>query len=259
MPARSIAERARSDFVFCRLFDFRCHRQLIVYLVMISDSRCRFYAGVRPTWRLIVVVASASFFVGCAMQPTRLPISYLPQQNVQPVKDADVVPVQVKVEDLQPQTFNHFMENPHFLVKDAAETIKDAAETELKARGFKIGDGGAIVIVQLGRLEATCETDNFSMYITSRGSLSMRVQVQPQAGKVLYSRNIGGEAKPMYSFLWVGKCATPELQGSLADAFKGLFADPDFTTAILATRQPPPAKPVSPARIAGAFATMSRR
>ena len=193
------------------------------------------------------------------MRAPELPISYVPQQSAQPIKNADAVSVEVKVEDLQPQTFNYFMGNPHYLVKDAPETIKGAAETELKARGFKIGGGGAIVIIQLGRLEATCETDNFSMYITSRGSLSMRVQVQPQTGKVLYSEMIGGEASPKYAFGWMTKCATPELQGSLSDAFKRLFDDPAFTAAILATRQPPPAKPVSPGRIADAFATMSRR
>ena len=195
-------------------------------------------------------VASASLFIGCAIHATKLPISYVPQQNVQPIKGAGVISVQVKVEDLQPETFNHFADNPHFVVKDASETIQDAAETELKARGFKIGAGGAIVIIQLGRFEATCETENFSFYITSRASLSMRVQVQPQAGKVLYTRTLGGEAKPLYSFLWVRKCATPELQGSLSDAFERLFDDPAFTAAILATQQSsPPAKPISPGRI----------
>jgi uncharacterized lipoprotein YajG len=257
MPARALEERAGPDNTHT-IFDARS--QLIVYFSLISGGRrYRFRAGVRLVWRLIVV-ASASFFIGCATQAPRLPISYLPQQNVQPIKDADVISVEVKVEDLQPQTFNYFMGDPHYLVKDAQETIKGAAETELKARGFKIGGGGAIVIIQICRLEATCETDNFSMYITSRGSLSMRVQVQPQTGKVLYSKMIGGEASPKYAFGWMTKCATPELQGALKDAFERLFTDPAFATAILATRQPPPAKPpVSPGRIAGAFATMSRR
>jgi len=164
------------------------------------------------------------------------------------------------VEDVQPQTLNYFMDNPHFLVKDAPETIKAAAETELQARGFKISGGGAIVIIQLGRLEATCEDTNFSAYLTSRGSLSMRVQVQPQIGKVLYSEMIGGEASPKYAFGWMTKCATPELQGALKDGFERLFSDPAFTAAILATRQPAPGKPaLNPGRIAGAYAIMSRR
>lgn len=227
---------------------------------MMSDCRrCRFYAGARLATGLFVYAASAFFFSGCAMQAPRLPISYLPQQTVQPVKGADAVSVQVKVEDVEPETFNYFMGNLHYQVKDAPETLQGAAESELKARGFRIADGGGVVSIQLSAFGATCDVDNFSTDVTSRGSLSMRVEVQSQTGKVQYSRVVGGEAIPAYAFLWMKKCATPELQGALEDAFKRLFADPAFTAAILATRQQPPPKPVSPGRIAGAFAIMSRR
>ncbi len=233
--------------------------QLIVDLRVISNERrYRFRATVLRGCRLVVVVA-ASLFIGCAVRSRELPISYVPQENVQPIKEAGAVSVDVKVEDLQPETSNYFMVDPHFLVKDASGTLKDAAETELKARGFKIGVGGAIVSIQLGRFEATCETTNLSAYVTSRGSLSMRVQVQPQTGKPLYSKMLGGEANPKYAFGVMTKCATPQLQSALEDALKRLFDDPAFTAAILATRQTPPAKPASPGRIAGAFATMSRR
>ena len=89
----------------------------------------------------------------------------------------------------------------------------------------------------------------------------MRVQVRPQTGKVLFSRNVGVEAEPISGTLvTLGRHpVTHQLQETLAETFKGLFADPAFTAAILATRQPPPAKPVSPVRISGAFAIMSRR
>src|SRR5208282_912823 len=232
--------------------------------------RRRFSGTVPAVGGLIAVVAFASLVVGCSTEVPELPISYVPQQNVQSIKGADAVPVEVKVEDLQPETFNHYPFNPldtgpnilHFLVKDAAETIKQAAETELKARGFKIATGGALITIEVVHFEADYTTESYEFTTTrrtARASLLMQVQVQPQTGKVLYSREVGGEAIPSGGF-FVLPPATQKLQESLAEALKGLFADPAFTAAILAARQPPPAKPaVSPGRIAGAFAIMSRR
>jgi hypothetical protein len=184
---------------------------------------------------------------------------------VQPIKDADAISVEVRVEDLQaapsasPWSPLYLVTPPdrYFRVKDPVGTIKSAAETELRARGFKIGAGGPSVTIQLLHFEATLEPDNWGP-TTVRAYLSMRVQVRPQTGKVLYSREFGGEGAPISEvFMW--HPATHELEQSLSDAFKRLFGDPAFTAAILATHQPPPAKPVSPGRIAGAFATMSRR
>jgi len=212
-----------------------------------------------------MVVASAFLSVGCSSELKKLPITYVPQQNVQAIKGADAVPVEVTVEDLQPDEYSSLWDSldpieqtDYSRVKDAADTLKGAAESELRARGFKIASGGASVIVQLGRFEAVVESDISGIHAS--GSLSMRVQVQPQTGKVLYSKVVQGEGPPTSAFFYLDKCFTRELQGSLSDAFKRLFDDPAFTVAILATRPPPPAKPaVSPGRIAGAFATMSRR
>ena len=174
--------------------------------------------------------------VGCAIR--EFPITYVPQQNLVAIKNANAVSVEVKVEDLQPaesmswDAVNPISQKNDFRVKDASDAVKTAAETELRARGFKIGNGGALVTIQLGRLEALCEDDWSGL--TALGYVSMRVQVQPQTGKVLYSREIKGEANPLFATFYL-RCATPELQGALSDAFRRLFADPVFTTAILAT------------------------
>jgi len=214
-----------------------------------------------------LMVFAATLSAGCAAVRER-PISYVPQESVLPIKEADAIPVEVKVEDLQAAPSAAYWsywsprylfepEDHYFRVKDPVGTITSAAETELKARGFKIGGGGASITIQLLYFEATFEQDPWGR-ATVRAYLSMRVQVRPQTGKVLYSKVVGGEASPISgALMW--HPATHELEQSLADAVKRLFSDPEFTAAILATRQQPPAKPVSPGRIAGAFATMSRR
>ncbi len=212
----------------------------------------------------VLAVACAALLVGCSIEVRKLPITYVPQQNAQAIKGADAVPVEVTVDDMQPQeSMNLFTQEPRFHVEDAAGTVKGAAETELKARGFKIAGGGALVTIQLDRFAAQTETGGaLGLTVTARGYLSMRVHVRSQTGKVLFSRNVGAEGDPISGTPWkVGlHPATHELQESLAEVFKGLFADPAFTAGILATRQPPPAKPVaSPVRVSGAFATMSRR
>jgi len=213
-------------------------------------------------------MVAASLIAGCAIRATELPISYMPQQNVQAIAGADTVPVEVRVEDLEPEEYDSVWDraNPfsdklvRFQVKDAVDTVRGAAETELKARGFKIGSGGASVIIQIERFAARKLIDGeFGFTAAGRGYLSMRVEVQPQTGKALFSENVGGEGTPTKESAFSGKPATHVLEESLADAFRRLFADPAFTAAILATRQLTPAKPVSPGRIAGAFATMSRR
>jgi hypothetical protein len=220
--------------------------------------------GRLPVPALMMVVLF--LIAGCALPVREWSILYIPQENVQPVKDAAFIPVEVRVEDLQTAPFaspwspSYLFSQPaqHYRVKDAAGTIKSAAETELGARGFEIGSGGALVTIQLAHLEATLKTDPWGP-TTVRAYLWMRVQVRPQTGKIQYSRDVGGEASQISdAILW--HPATRELQGSLADAFRRLFADPAFTAAILATRQQPPAKPVvSPAHISGAFAIASRR
>jgi hypothetical protein len=204
-----------------------------------------------PAIRAAIIIASAPSLVGCGIQAPRLPIAYVPQQNVKPIKDADAVSVEVKVEDLQPELFNDYLSYPlmpserQFLVQDAAATIKDATEAELTARGFKIGTGGASITIQLAQFEASYELDPWGKN-TARGDLSMWVQVSPQIGMVLYSKNIGGQAVPVRREFLIYQDRN-ELQGSLEDALKRLFADPEFTAAILATRQPPPqAKPAVP-------------
>jgi uncharacterized lipoprotein YajG len=237
--------------------------QLIIDLPMLSEL-CR-----RRSCEVVVaiggLVAVASLLVGCGIPIREFPITYVPQQNVQAIPHADAISVEVKVEDLQPaeslswDAFNPISQKVNFRVKDAGGTVKGAAETELRARGFKIGSGEALVTIQLDRFEALCE---YSIANSASSDISMRVQVEAQTGKVLYSKVVKGEVNPTSALLFFHtlNCATPELQGSLADAFRQLFADPAFTAAILATRQPPPAKPVvSPGRIAGAYATMSRR
>jgi len=227
-----------------------------------NHCRCKSRTAALVADRSAVV---ASLIAGCALPVVERPISYVPQETVQPIKDADAISVEVRVEDLQaapsasPWSPLYLVTPPdrYFRVKDPVGTIKSAAETELRARGFKIGAGGPSVTIQLLHFEATLEPDNWGP-TTVRAYLSMRVQVRPQTGKVLYSREFGGEGAPISEvFMW--HPATHELEQSLSDAFKRLFGDPAFTAAILATHQPPPAKPVSPGRIAGAFATMSRR
>jgi hypothetical protein len=72
-------------------------------------------------WRVIAFVTFAFFLEGCGIRAPELPITYVPQQNAQPIKDSDLVPVQVKVDDLQPETLNYFLaSNRHFQVKKCA-------------------------------------------------------------------------------------------------------------------------------------------
>jgi uncharacterized lipoprotein YajG len=231
---------------------------------MLSDRRRQ----LRAAAAIVMLVAFASPIAGCAARVPERPITYIPQTNVQLLKDADTVPVEVKVEDAQPSEsisrlalFVNRQNELRFRVKDAADTLKTATETELKARGFNLGAGGALITIQMVHFEANYQSEDLVFVTTVRGTLFMRVQVRAQTGKVVFSKDVEDQAAPVSGFFMLHP-ATHELQESLEEGFRGLFHDPAFTAAILATRQSPapPAKPrVSPGRIAGAFAIMSRR
>ena len=205
-----------------------------------------------------VAFALVFLLVGCSIEVRKLPITYVPQQNVQVIKGADAVPVEVTVEDLQPEEYQSLSDTQarRFHVEDAASIVKEAAETELKARGFKIAGGGALVSIQLDRFAGRIEANGaLGLTSTAHGFLSMRVQVRAQSGKVLFSRNVGDEAEPTSGspFALGLHPVTHELQETLEEAFKGLFADSAFTAAILATLQSPANPVTSPGRIAGRF------
>jgi Uncharacterized lipoprotein len=206
-----------------------------------------------------VAFALVLLAAGCSIEVRKLPITYVPQQNVQAIKGADAVPVEVTVEDLEPEEYHSLLETQEtiFHVEDAGGIVKEAAETELKARGFKIAGGGALVSIQLDRFAGQIRANSsLGLTATAHGFLSMRVQVRAQSGKVLFSRRVGDEARPASGspFALGMHPVTHELQETLEEAFKGLFADSAFTAAILATPLQPPANPVaSPGRIAGRF------
>jgi hypothetical protein len=180
----------------------------------------------------VIIVVSTFLIVGCALG--KLGVSYVAQENAKAVKGADAVVVEVSVEDLQPA---EPLWHSSLRVADAANTLKGATETELKDRGFRIGGGGALVAIQLVRFDARLQPEG-SAGVTnvSRSVLEMRVQVQEQDGKILYSREVEGEGRA--GGIYVIRESAPELQESLAGAFQRLFADPTFTAAILATRKP---------------------
>src|ERR1700756_394842 len=170
----------------------------------------RFYRRVHEVAIAIFgLVVVASSVAGCAVREQ--PISYVAQENVQPVKEADAVPVEVRVNDLQAapsgsvwDSLDPIQQTNYSRVKDPVDTVKGAAETELRARGFRIASGGALVAIQLGRFEAVVESDMSGIHAS--GALSMRVQVQPQSGKVLYSKIVRGEGAPTTAHFYLDKC-----------------------------------------------------
>lgn len=188
------------------------------------------------------------------MDAYKMEVLYTPEQNVQPIKDANATAVEVRVSDSDPQMLNSLFPNPfatevrHFQVKNAADLIKSAAESELAARGFRSGPGGALVEITLRFFGATGTANQWTLHIEGRAILMERVQVLAPHGKVLYTREVADEEQFEPGYFHFG--ATSALTATLSGAMSRLFADPAFTAAILAARQPsPPAKPTLPGPI----------
>ena len=85
MQARFIAGRAAAHSSFAHHFPQL--EQLIVELSMLSDRYRQF--------RVAACMTVAAFLVaGCAERVPEVPITYIPQSNVQLLKDAGAVPIE---------------------------------------------------------------------------------------------------------------------------------------------------------------------
>ena len=164
----------------------------------------------------LAVFTSVSLLVGCAIR--EFPITYVPQQNVVAIKNANAVSVEVKVEDLQPaesmswDAVTQFHKRTISASKMLRTLSRRLPRPNLERAGSRFnGVFGALVTIQLGRLEALCEDDWSGL--TALGYVRCGFRSEPQTGKVLYSREIKGEANPLFATFYL-RCATPELARS---------------------------------------------
>jgi uncharacterized lipoprotein len=160
-------------------------------------------------------------------------LSYDPQTNVEKIKEADSVKVNVEVSDLRAikdkvssKKNSYGMEMASIIAQnDVAETLKKAIETELENRGFDLGTGQILVLSELNKFYNDFKTGFWSGKAVAE--VVMNVQIKKPDGNILYSKMIAGESTHSVQVA-SGKNAKYVLDAALKDAISKLFNDTSF-------------------------------
>lgn len=185
-----------------------------------------------------ILFAMAFLASGCALTKDYVVLSYDPQTNVEKIKGADAVKVRVEFSDVRTikdkvscKKNGYGMEMaPIIAQNDAAKTVKNAIETELKNRGFNLTEGSVLVFAELTKYYNDFKTGFWSGRAVAE--LVMNVQVKKPDYSIIFSKMIAGESTISNLQLASGKNAKTALDGALKDAISKLFDDPTFIDSI---------------------------
>ncbi|MGA2410681.1 MAG: YajG family lipoprotein, partial [Candidatus Binataceae bacterium] len=133
--------------------------------------------------------------------------------------------------------------NPIVTGDDIDAVLRSGVESELRNRGFQLGAGNALVMIELEAVAVRDRTPLAALYIANnaRAMVIIGAQVKPANGPVLYSKIIDGKAafgaRATETYSSISERA---LDYALDDTVRNLAGDPKFIEALLATRKPAP-------------------
>jgi uncharacterized lipoprotein YajG len=115
--------------------------------------------------------------------------------------------------------------------RDVAQLLKESIETELRARGFRVGEGTTQTKVDLMTFYNDFKIGFFSGDAVAE--VSFNVQVVGSSGAILYSKPVSSTGKAPDILLASGTNAKTALENGLQTAVANLMADPDFINAMI--------------------------
>ncbi|HJS46129.1 MAG TPA: YajG family lipoprotein [Rhizomicrobium sp.] len=189
--------------------------------------------------RIGAALAAAMTFVllgGCATQEDVVPISYKAVGGAQVGNGATV---SVTVEDSRTEDRTRISNKINGYGMEMAairanrpvpDIIKEAMETELRNRGFVIGQGGSSAKLSVNRFYASFKQGFFSG--DAIGDVKLHAVVLSPSGQTLYERQVNVEGKAANIQLASGSNAADALVDGMAKAMSALFDDPAFVAAL---------------------------
>jgi uncharacterized lipoprotein len=179
-------------------------------------------------------------FCGCALTEDRIRLSYQPDQGATRIAGAEGITTVVTVIDARADRSRVGAKKNGFGMEmaairpeeEVAATVQAAVESELRARGFRIGREGNVTI----SLEITRFWNDFKMGMWAGDAVSelmISAKITERGGAVLYVRNLSAEGKEADIQLASGSNAKLALDRALENGVRQLFADPKFADALL--------------------------
>jgi uncharacterized lipoprotein len=190
--------------------------------------------------RILARLGCLLFLSACALSEDRIKLSYQTDPAAQRVTGAESVTTVVTVNDARADRTRVGAKKNGFGMEmaairpeeDIALTVQSAVASELRARGFRIGNEGAVTI----SVEVTRMWNDFKMGVFSGDSVSelmISARIAARSGAILYSRNISAEGTEPNIQLASGGNAKLALDRALESGIRQLFADPKFLEALL--------------------------
>ena len=179
-----------------------------------------------------------ALLTGCAFTTDHIVITYTPDQNVAKIQGAEAV--NLKIEFIDARTTKnqvgskkngYGMETaPIVATNDMAILFSDVIQTELKSRGFIIGNGPVQVIIELTKFYCDFKVGMWSG--SAVAEVSMSVQVKKPDGNIGFVKTITGNGMRKGCQLASGKNAKAALDQAMKDAVLKLVNDKDFLAAL---------------------------
>lgn len=187
-----------------------------------------------------LVLSLLIFLSGCALTTDKIDIRYQGRGNITVVEGANSVVVEVLSDDKRTvfrdrvgaKKNGYGMEMaPIVSVNDVAKTFGEAVAFELENLGFKLGNGGKTVKVELVRFYNDFKMGFFAGDAVSDGLINL--VVLDKDGKTLFSKSYEGGAIEANIQLATGENAKKALTMAMTDIVSKIAQDKDFHAALL--------------------------
>jgi len=190
--------------------------------------------------RILACILIGLFASGCALTVDEIDVPYEGLANLTVVEGAENVKVSVTETDKRTvykdrvgaKKNGYGMEMAAIVAtNDIAKTFSDAVRFELENLGFKIGDGGKVVTVELIRFYNDFKMGMFAGDAVADGLINVVVS-NPQ-GDVLFSSSYEGGSINQNIQLATGGNAQTALVGAMADIVSKIAYDKNLHAALL--------------------------
>ncbi|NOT38894.1 MAG: hypothetical protein HOP13_00205 [Alphaproteobacteria bacterium] len=190
--------------------------------------------------RVAVVLVLGLSVSACALSEDTVSLQYQPMQNATEIPGAKQTGIVVSVVDARAENRDRVSvkKNGYGMEmaairsdRDVAGFVKEAIESELKARGFRVGEGPAQAKADLLKFYNDFKIGFFSGDAVAE--VAFNIQVAGSNGAILYSKPISSSGKAADILLASGSNAKEALENGLRTAIANLMNDPAFIAAVL--------------------------
>jgi uncharacterized lipoprotein YajG len=200
----------------------------------------------------IAAIIAAGLLAGCALSEDKVPVDYVADPTPRAaVAGAESVTLSVTAADKRTQYNDRIgtkkngygMEMARIVsTNNVVDLVRTSLEQELKAEGFRIGEGGAAITIEVQNFYNNFKIGLFAG--TAVAEVTFTVKVRNAAGALLYQNAYTATGTVENVMLASGTNAKAAVEKALAAAVKQAADDTELRKVLLSTRAPAGARRV---------------